>query len=87
MSNNKIKGRSEHWFGATGMYPQGHLNDDDEGELRLGIGQSEGKVIINFGKSITWIAFDADQAIEIAGTILVEARKIKGELSHMKEQT
>ena len=66
-------------LGATGGYPQGHFNDD-EGELRLGIGVSEDKVIIHFGKSVTWIGFDADQAIELACQILGMAKKIKTEL-------
>ncbi len=87
MSNDKSNGHRGKLFGANGKYPQGHLNNEDEGELRLGIGHSDGKVIINFGKSVTWIAFDPEQAIEIACQILGTAKKIKGELPHMKEQS
>ncbi len=78
MSDDKTIGLPK-LFGATGEYPQGHLRDDDEGELHLGIGVSEGKVIINFGKAVSWIGFDADQATEIGGNILLMAKKIKEE--------
>ena len=85
MSNDKTNGLPNKLFGATGKYPQGHLNDDDEGELRIGIGVSEGKVVINFGTPVVWIGFDADQAIELACHILGTAKKIKDEVYNEKD--
>ena len=83
-NNENMRGK---FFGATGKFPQGHLNEDDEGELKIGIGVSEGKVVINFGTPVVWIGFDADQAVELACHILGTAKKIKDELPHMGEQT
>lgn len=53
-------------LGATGKFPQGHLSPEDEGELMLGIGVMDGKVILNFGKPVMWIGFDHEQAIQLA---------------------
>lgn len=68
----------EHAFGDTGQYPQGQLNPDDEGELRFGIARDGNKVVINFGKEVAWIGFDADQAIALAIALVRKAGEIKG---------
>jgi len=65
-------------FGDTGRYPQGALSKDDEGELRFGVTTHNGKVVLNFGKPVEWIGFDADQAIEIAQQLIKRAGEIKG---------
>lgn len=68
-------------FGATGKFPLGKLTPEDEGEIRIGIthtnpeGGALGKVIIDFGKATTWIGFTAEQAHEIARTLLEHAAK------------
>jgi len=64
-------------IGPTGKFPQGRLTDNDEGELRVAIGQKDGKVVIDFGKPVAWIGFDPEQAEQIAETLrqhAVEAR-------------
>jgi hypothetical protein len=63
-------------FGATGKFPQGKLNDSDEGEIRLGISNFKGKVIMNFGKPTAWIGFDPKQARDIAEMLLKHADRI-----------
>lgn len=68
----------EHALGDTGKYPQGALNPDDEGELRYGIARDGQKVLINFGKPVAWIGFDADQAVELATELVKKAGEIKG---------
>lgn len=57
--------------GATGEFPQGQLNEDDEGELRIGIGNDvESKtVIVNFGKKVAWIGLDKASALQVADSI------------------
>jgi len=62
-------------LGATGDFPRGQLNEDDEGGLMLGIGyDSEDNVVrIDFGKSVAWLAFPPDQAVEFAQAILKKA--------------
>ena len=62
-------------LGPTGQFPQGQLNDDDEGEIRIGITNTGGKVIIHFGKPTAWIGFTADQAIDIARALIENAAK------------
>lgn len=68
----------EHALGDTGRYPQGALTKDDEGELRFAVGAKDGKVMLDFGKPVAWIGFDADQAIDIAMRLVKEAGRIKG---------
>jgi hypothetical protein len=57
-------------LGPTGRFPEGKLNDSDEGEIRVAIGYQEGKVIMDFGKPIAWIGFTPEQAREIAATLI-----------------
>ncbi len=55
-------------FGATGTYPQGVLNDDDEGALKIGVAfdKVDGLVHLNFGKPVAWTAFPPEMAIHLA---------------------
>lgn len=63
-------------LGATGNHPDGKLTEDDEGEIRLAIGHTPGKVIIDFGdKPIKWIGFNTTQARQIAMTLIEHADK------------
>ena len=61
-------------FGATGDFPRGKFNDDDEGELCLGIGVEDKTLIINFGKSVAWLGFAKQDAINFATMILEKAK-------------
>lgn len=64
-------------LGATGQFPEGQLNDDDEGEIRIAIGSTEGKVVMDFGKPIAWIGFTPEQARGIAELLLRQVEVIK----------
>lgn len=64
-------------LGATKQFPQGQLNEHDEGEIRLMIGHEKGKVILNFGTQITWVGFDPEQAKQLAQSILEHAEACK----------
>jgi hypothetical protein len=57
-------------LGATGDYPIGKLSDDDEGGLMMGITVEDKRLIINFGKSLTWIGMDKETAQNLAFLIL-----------------
>lgn len=57
-------------LGATGRYPQGKLNEDDEGELQFGIARDGSKIVFNFGKSVHWIAMDTALAKQIAALLM-----------------
>lgn len=71
-------------FGATGKFPYGKLNDDDEGELTLGVAYDklDGVVRIEFGTPVAWIGLTPPQAIEFAKALLTNAgvKKIEIEL-------
>ena len=64
-------------FGATGRFPQGKLNDGDEGELRLGVAYDrlDGIVRVEFGKPVAWLGLPPPQAIQFAKMILANAAK------------
>lgn len=64
-------------LGATGLFPQGKLQSDDEGEIRLAVGQKDGKVVIDFGKPVAWLGFDAEQAESIADLLRRHALEIR----------
>jgi hypothetical protein len=69
-------------FGATGTFPQGHLNDDDQGALKLGIAYDklDGIVRIEFGKPVAWLGLPPPQAIEFAKLLLKNAGAKKVEI-------
>jgi hypothetical protein len=62
-------------FGATGTFPQGVLNDDDEGALKIGVAfdKKDGLVHINFGKPVAWTAFPPEMAVQLARILLKHA--------------
>lgn len=52
-------------LGATGEFPSGKLSPSDEGEFRYRVGSTAGKVLLDFGKPITWVGFDPEQADQL----------------------
>ena len=69
-------------FGTTGKYPQGSYGRHDEGELRTGVTRDRyGNVRIDFGKPVAWMAFPAEQAIQLARLLLKHAGASKVEIS------
>ena len=67
-------------LGATGQYPEGKLNPDDEGEIAFAIGADKPnkKVLIDFGKPVAWIAMTPDQATQFARILIEKALEIGG---------
>jgi hypothetical protein len=63
-------------IGPTGGFPQGKLNDDDEGELRMGVAYDklDGIVRVEFGKPVAWLGLPPPQAIQLAQLLLRHAR-------------
>ena len=64
-------------LGATGRFPEGKLTKHDEGEIRIAVGHADEKVLIDFGKPVAWIGFNARQAREVAESLLQHAREVE----------
>lgn len=60
-------------LGATGEYPHGSLGPDDQGELRAGLTVKEGKLVLVFGKEVSWLALTPEEAREMARLLVVRA--------------
>lgn len=65
-------------LGPTGEFPQGKLDESDEGGLQIAVGVHEGKVVIHFGKLISWIGFDGRQARQLAESIRQKSYQAEG---------
>ena len=60
------------------QYPEGKLNDDDEGAIATVIGTTKtGEVFMQWPAPVTWIAFSPDQADEVADTIKKHAEEAR----------
>ncbi len=71
----KMLKKQEKNFGATERFPEGKLNEADEGEIKFGVTEKDGKVVLNFGKEIKWMAATPEQAKDLAGSLLNKARE------------
>lgn len=67
-------------LGATGSFPNGKLNANDEGEIAIGITKSNGTVVIDFGKPVHWIGFTSVQAIQIGENLIKKGVELRKEL-------
>jgi hypothetical protein len=63
-------------LGATGDFPRGKLNADDEGGLILAITVIDQTLRIEFGKPIAWLAMSRDEAIGFAELIMQRAQSM-----------
>lgn len=66
-------------FGGTGRFPLGRLSKSDEGEIQFGIAADtvKNKVVINFGEPTAWIGFSAEQAEQLADSLLGKAKELR----------
>lgn len=68
-------------IGATGQFPDGKLDNSDEGELAFAVGRdSDGNVRIDFGTPVAWMAMPPYIAINLARTMLKHAGAKKIEI-------
>ena len=61
--------------GATGRYPQGKLNDTDEGELTMAITRDGDVIRIGFGKPVAWLAMSPEEAVGLAQLLMQHAKR------------
>lgn len=78
MSQPRQPDRDDFGLGATGRFPQGKIHPSDEGELRAAVGTVKGQVVIDFGKSVSWLSLPPDAARELAVLLIRRACKIDG---------
>ena len=62
--------------GAVGAYPEGKLSPTDEGSIQFAVGESNGKVVIDFGTSVHWMGMTPQQAADLASALLKKAREV-----------
>jgi hypothetical protein len=67
-------------LGATGHYPEGALDETDQGELKLAIAADPkaGKVLVNFGKPVAWFGMTPQQARELAESLRQRSYEAEG---------
>jgi hypothetical protein len=64
------------FIGALGDYPQGQLTKHDEGAIRFAIGTQGDKVVLDFGTSVHWVGMTAQEAADLASSLLNKAREV-----------
>jgi hypothetical protein len=67
-------------FGPTGKFPEGRLNEADEGEIQFGVAADpkNNVVVLNFGKPVAWIGMPPENARQIALALLRKAGELDG---------
>ena len=60
-------------LGATGDFPEGKIVPHDEGGLQFAIGHYKGKVTLDFGKAVKWIALGPEDARNLAEILKKQA--------------
>ena len=63
-------------LGATKKFPEGQLNSNDEGEIKVGLTIYNEKLIMNFGKKIMWIGFTKEQAEELGKYLIKKSKEL-----------
>ena len=58
-------------------YSDGRLSKDDDGDLTISVGSDKGRVVLEFGKPIKWLAWPPEQAIEFAKELERKARCVQ----------
>lgn len=72
-------------LGRTGTIETDKFCDDDQGELNFALATFRGRVVINFGDPVSWLAMTPDHALELSMQIASLARKAKHEIRTRKE--
>lgn len=63
-------------LGATGNFPRGKLNADDEGGLTMGLSVKDKTVILSFGKPVAWLGLDKQTALMLGASLISKAQEI-----------
>jgi hypothetical protein len=60
---------------VAGDYPEGKVNDADEGALLVAVGIENGRITMQFPKPVAWLAMEPAQAIEVGADLIRRAYK------------
>lgn len=58
------------------QYPDGKMNEDDEGQLRINLFEDQGRLILHFGKPTAWVGMDRATAMEIGQALIDRAKEL-----------
>lgn len=58
-----------------GEFPDGRLNEHDQGAVAVAIGHQNERVTLQFPRNLNWIGFTPEQAIDIAQSLVEHARQ------------
>lgn len=72
-------------LGATGEYPDGKLNEADEGAAIMAIGHGKGRVIVDFGQPVAWVGLSPQEAVTMAQYLINQARQAAHETGEILE--
>lgn len=64
--------------GPTGEFPDGKLNEDDDGGLiiKMQVSKENQVLMIEFGTNVTWIGLTKKDALNFAWNILSKAKEL-----------
>lgn len=82
----EMKASTSQFRGPVGDYPHGRLTPADEGSLQFAVGGKDGKVVIDFGSPVAWVGMTPQQAMDLASSIMRQARAVaaeRGETVHV----
>ncbi len=66
--------------GPTDNYPEGKLEDSDNGEIAMAIDAKNGNVRLHFGTPISWVALPPKTAIELGNKLIEIANQTKSKI-------
>lgn len=81
---SKLRERRVEPLGKTSRYPEGKILPEDEGEIRIGFGVKDGKVIIDFGGPVAWIGMTPQQALKMAQSLMDCAKECSDDVLTIK---
>lgn len=64
--------------GATGQFPHGRVGPDDLGELKSTCYVRNGKLILDFGKELSWLAMTKGEVMAMVAGLYKMAEKLPG---------
>ena len=65
-------------IGPTGEFPDGKMNEHDEGELKMALAvDAKNKVVVmDFGKPVAWIGLPKQMALDFAKGLTEKANQL-----------